>query len=164
MRARVNEGKYTFVVNWSTVQGFCVQGCGPTLVLDDLGRIICVHEQCPQPESVHSILADPQQHEHPVVLGEQSPLGFRTVGMVHPLKERLGEGILKGCPLEQWMKGSNWWLDNLPVGEYSVVAVRLEYQEEGRTLRGHGWRWVLPRDENDCEPAVWTFGEEGQVL
>lgn len=65
---------------------FCPMGCGQTLHLTPTG-ITCLARDCPDARAAHKILADP---EHTDVV-EFTEDGWTVL---HPLKERLGGGLL----------------------------------------------------------------------
>lgn len=93
------------------VAGHCPMGCGETLYLGEGGSVVCA-SNCPRPNAVTEILADPETG-HVVEVTED---GWRGL---HPLRERL-DGELLSCDLSQAM------LDGLPPppGRYRVRRVR----------------------------------------
>lgn len=72
-----------------TVAGFCPMGCGKTLHIRWRGIVECRAKDCPRPDAVTVILADPET-EHLVVVGE---FGYT---IQHPLRERV-HGALFEC-------------------------------------------------------------------
>jgi hypothetical protein len=78
------------------VKGYCPMGCGETLFLGDAGYVTCSWVDCPVPDAVSTILESGEK-EHLVQLMED---GF-TVR--HPLRERLGDGLMK-CTLTEHVR------------------------------------------------------------
>lgn len=76
------------------VYGFCPMGCGETLFLSD-GRVGCLSPQCPRDTAVDEILTDPET-------GHLAKIRSRDFSLVHPLRERLGQELLR-CELNQYL-------------------------------------------------------------
>lgn len=73
------------------VYGYCPMGCGQTLQVDGLGTVSCYASQCPRPDALAVILANPET-EHLV------QVGLTNYTIQHPLRER-AEGLLFECPV-----------------------------------------------------------------
>lgn len=72
---------------------YCPQGCGQTLHLMASGMIQCLGKDCPDPQAVQKILADPETMDIVAFYD-----GHFSV--VHPLRERIGAALLN-CPVAQ---------------------------------------------------------------
>jgi hypothetical protein len=77
------------------VQGYCPMGCGRTLFLGEGGHITCSWAMCPDPSAVDELLND-RETEHIVRLWDD------TFSVVHPLRERLNDGIIN-CQLHDFL-------------------------------------------------------------
>lgn len=76
------------------IEGFCPMGCGPTLRAEEtraVNKIVCWHENCPEPLAAQRILND-EETEHVIRF---SGSGFT---IRHPLRERLDDGLMN-CEL-----------------------------------------------------------------
>lgn len=93
------------------VAGYCPMGCGETLFLGSGGAITCSYMECPAPDAVHRILADPE-HEH---IARFDQAGF---SLQHPLRERL-DGALFDCRLHGEMRD----FAEMPVPEEGTYRV-----------------------------------------
>lgn len=80
---------------YPTVPGYCPMGCGETLFAGAGGYITCNYLDCPRPDAVSVLLADPET-EHIVVVEPD------TFSVQHPLRERLN-GDLFTCGLHAWL-------------------------------------------------------------
>jgi hypothetical protein len=69
------------------VAGFCLMGCGETLILGEGRAVVCCARGCPRPFAVAEILADPEV-QHVV---EVTADGWSAK---HPLRERLDDMLL----------------------------------------------------------------------
>lgn len=83
--------------------GHCPHGCGQVLYVDDAqidtegNRVVCMGENCPDPQAVHRILADAQT-DHRVHF---SGTGFT---IRHPLRERIDDALMD-CELHLALMG-----------------------------------------------------------
>jgi hypothetical protein len=77
------------------VLGFCPQGCGQTLHVMATGAVLCLHRDCPDPQSVHTILSG-QETEHTIRFTNE------VWTVLHPLRERAGDA-LEACPVSLWV-------------------------------------------------------------
>lgn len=75
----------------NAISGNCPQGCGRTLYRTPQGIVRCSDEDCPDPDSVHKLLAD-DETEHVVEIGEEHFM------LQHPLREHRD---LFGCDVHQ---------------------------------------------------------------
>jgi hypothetical protein len=92
------------------VAGRCPMGCGATLILGEGGFVTCGLPDCPRPDAVSVLLADPEP-EHLVQLGED---GF---AIQHPLRERIDAELLR-CALHDYL--AEWAGPQAPPGLYRV--------------------------------------------
>jgi hypothetical protein len=77
------------------VPGYCPMGCGETLFTGAGGYLTCSYLECPLPDAVSVLLANPET-EHIVLVVPD------TFTVQHPLRERL-EGELFECGLHRWI-------------------------------------------------------------
>jgi phenylpyruvate tautomerase PptA (4-oxalocrotonate tautomerase family) len=111
------------------VFGFCPMGCGRTLYLDHVGRIMCDNADCPEASSVSVLLAEIET-EHIVTLRE------KDFTVRHPLRERLN-GELEKCDLHMHCVA----LDPSEVvpGTYRVTYDGID--QDSASLHDTGWYW-----------------------
>lgn len=98
-------------MNVKKIKGYCSQGCGETLFIDEGGYITCSYAKCPDPSYVSDLLSD-RETEHIVKFTDE---GFTVQ---HPLREC--RESLMSCDLHVRLAE----LDRPPVkpGTYRFIA------------------------------------------
>lgn len=99
-------------MNIREVAGFCPMGCGQTLFLGTGGHVTCSALSCLRPTAADEILSD-REAGHIVELGQAD------FSMVHPLRERLDNGLLH-CELRLHLESLPG--PPQPVGRYRVTG------------------------------------------
>lgn len=104
-------------------------GCGQTLFLGAAGYITCGYVECPDPESVSTILDD-REAEHAVTLRDTD------FTVKHPLRERIGDALLQ-CDLHARITEEP--KPPHPPGRYRVTYVGID--QDSASYHDDGYHW-----------------------
>lgn len=95
-----------------SVNGRCPMGCGETLVLNDLAKVVCVNPDCPDAEMLDKVISHEALDKHVVILDDE---GF---SIQHPLSERLTD--MTECDVHKAMQEQDG--PPAPDGRYYIAV------------------------------------------